>query len=119
MGRKLIGCDMCQRSCPMQRRSEAKVEDGFLLDDFMTMDEAAFRASVARLGSVIGKNAARPQRVRAQAALLAGNRKREQDLNVLRAWASSDFEAVREHAKWAVKQIEQRTQGIDQCSEKR
>jgi len=119
MERKLIGCDLCQRVCPMQRGEEAKEDNVFYLEDFLTMDETAFRQSVLRLGNVIGKNAARPQRVRAQAALLAGNRKREQDLAVLRGWEASDFDAVREHAKWAVKQIERHIQGIDQSGETR
>jgi len=119
MEQKLIGCDMCQRVCPMQRGEEATEDNVFHLDDFLTTDETAFRQSVLRLGSVIGKNAARPQRVRAQAALLAGNRKREQDLAVLRGWETSDFDAVREHAKWAVKQIERHIQGIDQSGETR
>jgi len=119
MGMKLVGCDMCQRVCPMQRGEETESDHAFHLSDFMTLNDVEFKESVSRLANIIGKNAARPQRVRAQAALLAGNRKDERDLEVLRAWEASDFEAVRAHAKWAVKQIEHCTQGIDQCTEKR
>ena len=60
-----------------------------------------------RLAEEIGRNAARPQRVRAQAALLAGNRRRVSDLPVLRAWAGSTFDAVAEHAAWAIRRIEE------------
>ena len=119
MGMKLVGCDMCQRVCPMQTGEESVGSMTFHLDDFMTVDEAAFRESVSHLGWVIGRNMARPQRVRAQAALLAGNRGCAQDLAVLRAWEQSDFEAVREHAKWAIRQIERHTLGLDQSCEKR
>lgn len=106
MGMRLIGCDICQRVCPMQPHFSSDADDAFALDDFMTADERAFSAAVAWLAGRIGRNAARPQRVRAQAALLAGNRGDRRDLPVLREWADSPFEAVREHARWAIAQIE-------------
>lgn len=108
MGTRLLGCDICQRVCPMQPQSQPETGLGLTLDDLLTADDEAFSASVRRLAGVIGRNAARPQRVRAQAALLAGNRKREKDLPVLRAWAQLPFEAVRVHAQWAMGQIEQK-----------
>lgn len=106
MGMRLIGCDICQRVCPMQPRFETERDEEFTLDMFMTADDRAFSSSVTRLAAQIGRNAARPQRVRAQAALLAGNRRCGADLPVLRGWAQSPFEAVREHARWAIMQIE-------------
>ena len=106
MGMKLIGCDVCQRVCPMQTLNEVKQENHFTLDALMTVDDQAFTNEVRRIGEEIGRNAARPQRLRAQAALLAGNRRKKADLPVLRKWAESEFEAVREHARWAIRQIE-------------
>lgn len=108
MGMRLLGCDICQRVCPMQPKTSPQAGLGFALDDFLTADDAAFSAAIRRLAEEIGKNAARPQRVRAQAALLAGNRGSEKDLPVLRSWAQLPFEAVRVHAQWAIEQIEQR-----------
>lgn len=102
MGMCLLGCDLCQRVCPMQPGAGQADEPSFALDDFMTADDAAFSAAVARLAAQIGRNAARPQRVRAQAALLAGNSANPAYLPVLRAWAKSDFDAVRAHAQWAL-----------------
>lgn len=106
MGMHLIGCDICQRVCPMQPHFMPAEEARFTLDQFMTADETAFSQTVKRLAEHIGRNAARPQRVRAQAALLAGNRKCAADLPVLRKWAESPFEVVRAHALWAIEQIE-------------
>jgi len=119
MGMKLVGCDMCQRVCPMQPAHNSEQGLSFCLDDFLTTNEEYFKESVSRLASVIGKNVARPQRIRAQAALLAGNRKCVADLSVLREWMNSDFETVRVHAAWACSQIEQHIQGLDQREEKR
>jgi len=110
IGIRLIGCDMCQRVCPMQPHDskETGIEESpvFSLDEFMTLDSVRFSKSVSRLAAQIGRNAARPQRVRAQAALIAGNIKKREYLPVLLQWAQSDFEAVRTHALWAIDQIE-------------
>lgn len=108
MGNRLLGCDICQRVCPMQSACEADDQASFALSDFATPDERAFGESVSRLAQRVGKNVARPQRVRAQAALLAGNLRDESHLPALRAWADSPHEAVREHARWAIERIEGR-----------
>ena len=78
----------------------------FQLSDFVTNDSQAFSRSFALLAQEIGRNVARPQRVRAQAAILAGNSKDPVYLPVLHAWAQLPFDAVREHALWAIEQIE-------------
>lgn len=108
MGNRLIGCDICQRVCPMQRKEETE-GTRWMLDDFVTDDPVAFSASVKLLALEIGKNAARPQRVRAQAALLCGNIGNRCDLPVLYKWSESEFDAVREHALWAIKRIESKS----------
>jgi len=107
MKNRLLGCDLCQRVCPMQPKGEDEIQP-YRLDDFTCMQDAGFSRSLERLSAIIGKNTARPQRVRAQAALLCGNVGGRQDLPALRTWAESDFDAVREHARWAIKQIESR-----------
>lgn len=105
MGMRLLGCDICQRVCPMQPDSAQTAPIQIRLDELVTADQSAFSETVSRLGALIGRNAARPQRVRAQAALLAGNSGNAACLPVLREWAQSPFEAVREHAVWAMEQI--------------
>lgn len=105
MGMRLLGCDICQRVCPMQPDFAQTTPIQVRLDELVTADAAAFSETVSRLGALIGRNAARLQRVRAQAALLAGNSGNAAYLPVLREWARSPFEAVREHAVWAMEQI--------------
>lgn len=105
MGMRLLGCDICQRVCPMQPDSAQTAPIEIRLDELVTADAAAFSETVSRLGALIGRNAARPQRVRAQAALLAGNSGNAAYLPVLREWAQSPFEAVSTHARWAIEQI--------------
>lgn len=105
MGMRLLGCDICQRVCPMQPEPVQKAPIPICLDELVTADQSAFSETVSRLDALIGRNAARPQRVRAQAALLAGNSGNAAYLPVLREWAQSPFEAVRTHAVWAMEQI--------------
>ena len=105
MGARLLGCDICQRVCPMQPAAEQE-PCGVSLASLVTGDEARFSQAVRGLAQVIGKNVARPQRLRAQAALLSANLKRTQDIPVLREWALSPFEAVRVHASWALARLE-------------
>ncbi len=105
MGNHLIGCDICQRVCPMQKL-ETKESGSWQLEEFVSDDPVVFSESVKRLAQEIGRNMARPKRVRAQAALLCGCIGDERDLSTLKAWALSDFEAIRVHAQWAIEQIE-------------
>lgn len=105
MGARLLGCDVCQRVCPMQPSCEQEA-CSIPLSSLITNDDARFSQAVQALAQTLGKNVVRPQRVRAQAALLAGNRGCASDIPVLRAWAQSPFDAVREHAAWALSQID-------------
>lgn len=111
---RLLGCDICQRVCPMQPRGVETMPIHIRLGELVTADAKMFSQTVVRLGTLIGRNAARPQRVRAQAALLAGNKPNPAWLPVLREWAESPFEAVRIHALWAIERIEQKNAGLDQ-----
>lgn len=106
MDMRLIGCDICQRVCLMQPEMKADVQQGMRLDAFLSTEGAGFSAAAADLAARIGRNAARPQRIRAQAAILAGNSLNASYLPVLSEWSLSDFPAVREHAKWASAKIE-------------
>ena len=105
MGMRLIGCDICQRVCPMQPKFEAGKTLGLKLCALVTEDQSLFSAAIQKLSGEIGKNAARPQRVRAQAALLAGNSGDAKYLPVLESWANLPFEAVAEHARWAKERL--------------
>lgn len=110
MGMRLIGCDICQRVCPMQPEFQQGRTLGLQLDELVTLDQPTFSAAIQKLAAEIGRNAARPQRVRAQAALLAGNSGDRSYLPVLENWAQMPFAAVAEHAGWAARLL---TDGLD------
>lgn len=106
MGMRLIGCDLCQRVCPMQPELTERENGYYELSRFMTEEQSEFSEAVSGLAEEIGRNTARPQRVRAQAALLAGNSGNATYLPALRQWMQSPFEAVKVHAQWAVERLE-------------
>jgi len=106
MGMRLLGCDLCQRACPLQPDQQNAQKARYVLKDFVTDDKKVFSDAAARLAEEIGRNAARPQRIRAQAALLAGNSGNADYLPVLREWEQMPFDAVSEHAKWAIERLE-------------
>ena len=57
---------------------------------------------------MIGANLALPNRVLAQACLLAGSQGRAELLDALRSLAAHPSETVREHAAWAIDEISRR-----------
>ena len=60
MGRKMLGCDLCQRVCPMQpERRKQNQGEAWRADDFLTNDSAAFSRSVKHLADIVGRNIAR------------------------------------------------------------
>lgn len=114
MGQSLIGCDACQRACPMQNESNTMVDDcSFVLEQFVTDDQVCFSQSIAALAEKIGRNTARPQRVRAQAAILAGNSLNARYLPVLDRWSEMDHEAIRTHARWAAEKIRRKADHME------
>ncbi len=105
MGTLLLGCEACQRACP---RNDAiapippDLTDAFAIDRLLT----GRRADLDTVAAAIGWNEARLQRVQAQAALAAGNSGDARYLPPLAALRDHERPAVREHARWAIEQIE-------------
>lgn len=104
----LLGCEICQRACPLQPVSVAtdipveKPED-FLIERLLC--EPDRRAIAARIGS----NYARPRKLQAQAAILSGNSGDRAYLPILEKLVSNQDEVVAEHARWAMQRIQELT----------
>ena len=100
MGNRLIGCDSCQRCCPHNpppvKRGEPVPLQPLLTD---------IRTSAAALSKQIGANLAIPNRVLAQACLIAGCSGDVQWLDALDALRTHPSPAVAEHARWASQRL--------------
>jgi epoxyqueuosine reductase len=100
MGNRLLGCDICQQVCPYNQylQEEETAGECFPLADLLKQDEGA----LARLSGMIGKNMALPNRVLAQAVIIAGNSTEKAYLPILNKLCQHPSATVAEHAKWAV-----------------
>lgn len=104
LGTSILGCDLCQRICP-RNSQEQPVEPPASLVDALQV-ERLLSGDTKPLSAWIGINYARPVRIQARAALIAANLGRHDLLQQLRALCDSPHDVVREHALWAVEQLQ-------------
>ena len=104
MGNRLLGCDECQRCCPHNPPPSGETQPLVPLAELLARPKEASAA----LQKLIGVNLALPNRVLAQACLLAGCEGREDLMDTLQSLAAHPSETVREHAAWAEVQITKR-----------
>lgn len=104
MGRRIMGCDECQRACPRNRGIARTVPGGrqiapFRLDDLLTNPD------MEAISSLIGANYARKGRIQTQAALAAANTKRTDLVPALERLLENGYAPLRRAARWALNQL--------------
>jgi epoxyqueuosine reductase len=113
MGDRIYGCDDCLDACPWNRFAAVSREAAFharqsmfgkRLRDFLTLDDEAFRVMFAK--SPI-KRIKRSRFLR-NVCVALGNTGTEDDLPELKRAANESDPLVSEHARWAIRQIQQR-----------
>ncbi len=112
LGNWVYGCDVCQAVCPFNRFALDSAESAFTpatidqqappLLDLLTLDEAGFGerfadSPIARIGR---------ERLVRNACVAAGNWGSDSAEGPLRALLTDPSELIREHATWALQQIE-------------
>lgn len=105
MGNRLIGCDECQRCCPHNPKPRARAGETVELRRLLKETKAV----AGELKDVIGANLTLPNRLLAQACLIAGNSHREELLPELLPLTKHPSAVVSDHAAWAVAELEKHT----------
>ena len=110
---RVYGCDICQDVCPWNRGVEkrraqappADAESFVSLVDWLEADEAELRLRYDRL--YVPRND--PRYLRRNALVAAGNVGGDAERTSVARWATSDDELLREHARWALERMAERT----------
>ena len=102
MGNRLIGCDDCQRCCPRNPEPTGESGEPVPLEDLLTRTGDMCPALRQRIGA----NLSIPNRVLGQACLLAGCSGRQELRPALASLTAHPSEVVREHAGWALEQLD-------------
>ena len=118
MGRHLFGCDICQDVCPWNRRAPASEDPAFapriqLVNPSlewisgMNIEEfrRTFRASPVKRAKLRG--------LLRSAAIAMGNSGEQKYLPRLRELAQQEDPAVAEHARWAIRRLETKSDADD------
>ena len=101
LGEWLFGCDLCQIACPWNADGPFNPDLHPRLDEILALDQDSFTRRFAdtpleRTG---------PERLKRNAAIVAGNTGNPEMLEVLALALRDPSELVRTHATWAVGQI--------------
>jgi len=114
IGDRIYGCDDCLDACPWNRFAKESREIWFharkevfshQLRDFLSLDDEGFRTVFAKSPIKRIKRA----RFLRNVCVALGNTGSEQDLAAIELVMSENDPLVNEHAQWAIRKIQQRT----------
>lgn len=112
MGNRLLGCEECLRACPHNARAYADAleppdELKRVLDIRRAFDTDTRAEYMKEFGALLGWNMAIPNRVLAQAIIVAANLNMRELIPLIEPLMQSKSAAVSEHARWALDRLDE------------
>jgi len=109
IGPRILGCDGCQISCPRNIKSykEAAVPpfeeiEPFDIRAILTEWKSGLKKRLERVGSLVGQNYARAQKILSMAVLAAGNSNDKSFIPLLKETLQHPHPPIRGHSAWAL-----------------
>ncbi len=113
---RLIGCDECQIVCPKsngknKRLPKMNIKEREVLNPELYLKnwEKGLKIHIRKLGELIGINYARTNRVLAQSIISAANEGRRSLINNIESLKKHQNKNIVEYCRWAVKEINNRS----------
>lgn len=101
MGRRILGCDECQRVCPHNHGVARVAPDTGQIAPFH-LNAILSNPDIEAISALIGVNYARKGRLRMQAAFAAANTNRTDLIPALKRLTNDEYAPLRNAAQWAL-----------------
>lgn len=111
MGTKILGCEVCQRCCPVNAGIAARQDVNpeelkiFNIRHILKDHKEGFKEITAKIRAQVGQNYARPQRVLSSAIIAAGNSGDPGFIPALQETLKHPSLPIRVHSAWALSKL--------------